>query len=297
VEKRRKGVSAALFLVCKALRAGVLFRRREIEGMNKQRLESALRWRHRTVFFFVLMLPAGLWAQTNCEDGNGLLDFSQPKVLSVQEVVKKFGEAESGAKQARLSYTYKQDVLMQTLSGTSVTGEFHEVTSVSFDAKGKRVEEVTFAAQPSLRGIQLDQNDMEDIRVFMPLLMTSEDLPQYNLTYAGQQHVDDLDTYLFHVEPKKEENGKRYFTGRIWVDAQDFQIVKVCGKSGPDKVKVKKHERPDLHPTFVTYRQQVEGRYWLPAYTRSDDTLRFPAGAAHLRIIIKYSAYKRSDGH
>ena len=265
--------------------------------MKKQTLESALRWCHRTAFFFVLLLPAGLWAQTNCEDGNGLLDFSQPKALSVQDVVKKFGEAETGAKQARLHYTYKQDVLMQTLSGTSVTGEFHEVTSVSYDAKGRRLEEVTFAAQPSLRGIQLDQNDMEDIRVFMPLLMTSEDLPQYNLTYAGQQHVDDLDTYLFHVEPKKEENGKRYFTGRIWVDAQDFQIVKVCGKSGPDRVKVKKHERPDLHPTFVTYRQQVDGRFWLPAYTRSDDTLRFPAGAAHLRIIIKYNAYKRSDGH
>jgi hypothetical protein len=243
------------------------------------------------------LLPAGLQAQTNCEDGNGLLDFSPPKTLSVQDVITKFGAAESAAKEARLHYTYKQDVMIQTLSGTSVTGEFHEVTSVSYDAKGRRVEEVTFAAQPSLRGIQLDQDDMEDIRFFMPLLMTSEDLPQYTLTYAGKQHVDDLDTYVFHMEPKKEENGKRYFTGRIWVDAQDFQIVKVCGKSGPEKIHVKKHERAHLQPMFVTYRQQVDGRYWFPAYTRSDDTLRFPAGSAHLRQIIKYTAYKRTDGH
>lgn len=246
--------------------------------------------------FLILLLPVRLWGQTDCEAGNGLLDFTPPKTMSVQELIQKFGAAEAITKAARLHYTYKQDVLLQTLSGKDVTGEFHEVTTVSYDEKGKRLEEVTFAAQPSLRGAQLTPADMEDIRVFMPLLLTSEDLPQYNLTYAGQQHVDDLDTYEFHVEPKKEEKGKRYFQGRIWVDAQDFQIVKVCGKSGPEKVQVKKHERPELHPTFVTYRQQVDGRYWFPAYTRSDDTLRFKTGPVHLRETIKYSGYKRTSG-
>ena len=179
-----------------------------------------------------------------------------------------------------------------------VTGEFHEVTNVSYDEKGRRREEVTFAAQNTLRGIQLTAEDMEDIRVFMPLMLTSEDLPGYNLTYAGQQHVDDLDTYEFHVEPKtKDEKGKRYFEGRIWVDTQDFQIVKVCGKSGPEKVKVKKRERRDLHPTFVTYRQQVDGRYWFPAYTRSDDTLQFKTGSVQVREIIdESSGYKRAGG-
>ena len=110
---------------------------------------------------------------------------------------------------------------------------------------------------------------------------------------AGQQEVDDLDTYEFHVEPKKEDKGKRYFVGRIWVDAQDFQIVKLCGKSGPEKVQVKKHERQELRPTFVTYRQQVDGRYWFPAYTRSDDTLHFKNGPVHMRETIKYGGYKR----
>jgi len=244
----------------------------------------------------LFLLPAGLWGQTDCEAGNGLLDFAQPKTISVQELIQKFGAAEAATKQARLQYTYKQDVLVQTLSGKDVTGEFHEVASVSYDEKGKRLEEVTFAAQSSLRGVQLTQEDMEDIRVFMPLVLTREDLSQYNLTYAGQQHVDDLDTYEFHVEPKKEEKGKRYFQGRIWVDAQDFQIVKVCGKSGPEKVRVKRHQEPDLRPMFVTYRQQVDGRYWFPAYTRSDDTLRFKAGPVHVRETIKYSGYKRAGG-
>jgi hypothetical protein len=246
------------------------------------------------LFVLLFCLRVALWGQTDCEAGNGLLDFTPPKTMTAQEVIQKFGAAEAVTKQARLHYTYKQDVLMQTLTGKSVTGEFHEVTSVSYDEKGRRQENVTFAAQPSLRGLQLTEDDMQDIRNFMPLVLASEDLPQYNLTYAGQQHVDDLDTYVFHVEPKKEEKGKRYFEGRIWVDAQDFQIVKVCGKSGPEKVRVKKHERPELHPEFVTYRQQVDERYWFPAYTRSDDILRFPAGPVHMREIIKYTDYKRA---
>jgi outer membrane lipoprotein-sorting protein len=246
------------------------------------------------ILLCIVLLPLVLWAQTNCEEGNGSLDLAPPKALSVPEVIQKLGAAETAARDARLHYTYKQDALMQTVRGTDVTGEFHEVTNVSYDEKGKRKEEVTFAAQSTLRGIQLTQQDMEDIRFFMPLMLTTEDLPIYNLTYAGQQHVDDLDTYQFHVEPKKEEKDKLYFIGRIWVDAQDFQIVKVCGKSGPDKVQVKKKDRPDLHPIFVTYRQQVDGKYWFPAYTRSDDTLQFRTGSVRVREIIKYTAYKRA---
>jgi hypothetical protein len=244
--------------------------------------------------FYVLTLPAGLWGQTDCEAGNGTLDSAPPKTMSVQDVIQKFGAAEGVTKEARLQYTYTQDVLLQTLSGKDVSGEFHEVTGVSYDQKGKRQEKVTFAAQSTLRGIQLTQEDMEDIRVFMPLMLTSEDLPQYNLTYSGQQHVDDLDTYQFHVEPKNKEKDKRYFEGRIWVDAQDFQIVKVCGKSGPDLIRKGKHQHSDLRPTFVTYRQQVDARYWFPAYTRSDDNLYFKEGAVHLRETIKYSGYKRA---
>jgi len=98
------------------------------------------------------------------------------------------------------------------------------------------------------------------------------------------------------VEPKKKDDkAKRYFEGRIWVDAQDFAIVKVCGKSGPEKIAVKKRERSDLRPTFVTYRQQVDGRYWFPAYTRSDDTLQFKAGPVRLKEVIKYTDYKRAE--
>jgi hypothetical protein len=248
-----------------------------------------------SLYAFLCLLPVSdhAYAQTNCDEGNGLVDFTPPKDLTPQQVIDRFAANESKVKDARARYTYSQDVLVQTLSGTSVDGEFHEVTLVSYDDKGKRLENVTYAAQSTLRRAQLTEEDMDDIRVFMPFVLTTEDLPRYGLIYGGKQHVDDLDTYMFHVEPKKED--KRYFQGRVWVDSQDFQIVKVCGKSGPERRAVKKNQRPDLRPTFVTYRQQVDGN-WFPAYTRSDDTLQFRAGAIRIKEIVKYTNYKKALG-
>lgn len=241
-----------------------------------------------------IFLAVAARAQTDCEAGNGLLDFAQPKTMSVAEVIQKFAAAEAATKAARVGYTFTQDALVQTLAGKAVDGEFHEVASISYDEKGRRQENVTFAEQTTLKRIQLTAEDMDDIRVFMPFTLTTGDLPEYNLSYAGQQHVDELDTYVFHVEPKKEEKNKRYFQGRIWVDGQDFQIVKVCGKTVPQRIRVKKGEHQDLQPSFVTYRQLVDGRYWFAGYARSDDTLQFRNASIRVREVIKYSNYKRT---
>jgi hypothetical protein len=232
-------------------------------------------------------------AQTDCAAGNGVLENTPPKDISPQELISKFGAAEAKVKQARVLYSFTQDVVIQTFNGTAVSGELHETSTVSYDAKGRRLENVTYAEQPTLRGVRLSQNDMDDIRVFMPLILTTEDLPQYSVTYSGQQRVDDLDTYVFLVEPKKEENGKRYFQGRVWIDNRDLQIVKLCGKSVPEQNRVGKNQFQDLRPTFVTYRQPVDG-HWFPAYTRVDDTLHFRAVSVHLREVIKFTGYKRT---
>jgi hypothetical protein len=231
-------------------------------------------------------------AQTDCAEGNSTLDTSQPKDLTPQQIVDKLGAEETKVRDARSHFTYTQDVMVQTLNGTSVDGQFHEVTTVSFDDKGKRLENVSYAEQSTLRGVQLSAQDMDDIRVFMPLILTTQDLAQYNLTYAGQQHVDDLDTYVFHVVPKKEEKDKRYFQGRIWVDNRDFQIVKVCGKSVPDTTHTKKNQSQDIRPMFVGYRIYMNG-LWFPAYARVDDTLHFRTESVHIREIVKFKDYKR----
>ena len=248
-------------------------------------------------YLSVLLVLAGVIprasAQTGCAEGNGVLDMTPPKNITPQELIQKIGAEETKVKEARSHYTYTQDLMVQTLNGNAVDGQFHEVTTISYDDKGKRLENVTFAEQSTLRGITLSAEDMDDVRRFMPLILTTEDLPLYNVTYAGQQHVDDLDTYVFHVEPKKEEKDKRYYQGRIWVDNHDLQIVKLCGKSVPEMIRKKKKQPLDVRPTFVGYRQPVDG-LWFPAYVRVDDTLHFGVESIHVREIVKFTGYKRA---
>lgn len=233
-------------------------------------------------------------AQTDCAEGNGILDMTPPKSITPQEIIQKLGANEVTVRDARASYMFTQDVLVQTFNGKEVDGQFHEVAQVSYDEKGRRQENVTYAEQPSLRGVQLSQNDMDDIRIFMPWILTTDQIPEYNLTFAGQQHVDDLDTYVFHVEPKKEEKDKRYFQGRIWVDSRDVELVKLCGKSVPEMVHPKKNQPMDIRPMFVGYRQYVDG-HWFPAYARVDDTLHFRTVSVRIKEVVKFTGYKKKD--
>jgi hypothetical protein len=232
-------------------------------------------------------------AQSDCADGNGVLNMDPPKSMTVPDLIQKFTAEETKVKAARAQYTYTQDLMAQTLGDKGPDGQYHEVTAVSYNAQGKREEKVTFAEQSTLRGINLTKEDMDDVREFMPLILTTQDLPEYNLTYAGQQHVDDLDTYIFHVVPKKIDKNRRYFQGKIWVDGHDLEIVKVCGKSVPELIHTKRGEHQDLRPTFVSYRQPV-GEYWFPAFVKVDDSLYFKSGAVHIKEIVKFTGYKKA---
>lgn len=255
----------------------------------------------RIAFVIALLLALALLvglatAQTDCAAGDNPLDTNPPKDIKPEDVIQKLGTMEAKVKEAREQYTYTQDLMVQTLDDkNSVDGQFHQVATISYD-KGRRLEKVTYAEQSTLRDISLSQQDWDDIRMFMPLILTTEDLAQYKVTYAGQQHVDDLDTYVFHVEPKKEEKNKRYFEGRVWVDSHDFAIVKACGKSVPDDIHAKKGKTQEVRPMFVSYRQWVDKAYWFPAYARVDDTLHFKAESVHVKEIVRFTGYKKTEG-
>lgn len=243
-----------------------------------------------------LLTPAALLADTNCDEGTGQLNTAQPQGMTPQEIIQKFAAREEVFRQARNNYVYTQDITVQELDGTSVTGEFRLVQDITYDDKGVRQENVTYAPQSSLRQLSLSREDYDDFRSKMAFIMTTSDLPQYNLLYVGQQRQDEIDAYVFDIAPKTIVKGQRYFQGRIWVDNRDFQIVKSCGKTVPEAIantKKKKNIQENLSPKFVTYREQIDGQYWFPTYIRADDTLHFRNNDVHMREIIKLTNYKR----
>ena len=225
----------------------------------------------------------------------GPLENAPPKDTTPEQIIERFAAKEKEFKLARDNYTYRQDVKVMTVDGETITGEYHEVFDVLFDDKGKRLENVVFAPQSTLEqgGLSMDQGDFEDIRHRLPFVLTSDEIPEYNILYVGQQLEDELHCYVFDIAPKQIVGKKRYFQGRIWVDDHDFQIVKTYGKGVPDIVASKRGKEEHLYPKFTTWRQQIDGQYWFPVYTRADDELHFKTGDIHIREIVKYEDYKR----
>ena len=230
------------------------------------------------------------------DQGFGPLDVTAPSIPA-EQIIAKFGAKESQFRAALENYTYQRAVREQTIDDDGkVDGEYFELTSIAFDPDGRRVEHVLNAPANTLQRISMSPADFADIEQRLPFVLTTEDLPLYDVQYVGKQKVDEIDTYVFTVKPKKIEKKKRYFDGRIWVDAQDYQIVVTNGKTVPDDTR-KGHE--DLSLPFTTYREQIDGKYWFPVYTKGDGVLHFSAGNGylsqdvHLRMTIRYSDYRQ----
>jgi hypothetical protein len=225
----------------------------------------------------------------------GALVPDPPKGITSQQIIEKFAAKEKEFKVARDQYTFRQDVRVQTLDGDTVTGEYREVFDVTFDDQQRHLENVVFAPQNTLDngGVTMSPEDLQQIRHLLPFVLTSDEIGDYDVLYVGEQQEDELHCYVFDIAPKKIEPKRLYFQGRIWVDDQDFQIVKTSGKTVPETHK-KNYE--NLFPKFTTWREQVDGKYWFPAYTLADDTLHFHKGSyqdVHIREVVKYTDYKR----
>ncbi len=221
----------------------------------------------------------------------GPLDKSDPKGITVDEIIKRFAAKEKLFRDARDQYTYRQDVKVMTLDGNTPDGSYQQVFDVTFDDRGHKIKNVVFAPQPTLQRIQMTEEDFDDIENRLPFVLTSDEIGEYDVLYVGQQKQDELNTYVFDVAPKQIVGKKRYFQGRIWVDDHDFQIVETYGKTVPDIRKKKGQE--NLFPKFTTWREQIDGQYWFPTYTRAEDTLKFALGDVKIREIIKYTNYRR----
>lgn len=215
---------------------------------------------------------------------------SRPKP-DIQKIIRQFAAKEEEFKKARENYTYRQIVKVQELSPDGDVGGTYEIDSdVIFTPDGTRTEKVVYAPLSTLRKISISPEDERDLKSIQPFVLTTEDLPKYNIEYQGRQKVDELTTFVFKVGPKRLEKGQRYFEGLVWVDDRDYQIVKTYGKAVPD---IRKNGQENLFPRFETYRQQIDGKYWFPTWTGADDTLYFSNGPQRIRMLVRYENYKQ----
>lgn len=234
--------------------------------------------------------PALPSARQQREAGSSAIS-TDPPAIPVDQIIQKFAEREAEFRKERDNYTYTQTFIVQSLDvDGNPNGEFRQTSDILFTPQGKRYEKVTYAPPGTLQGFDLDQQDLEDLEHVQPFVLTTDELPKYDIKYVGRQQVDELHTYVFDVAPKKIEKNQRYFQGRIWVDDKDLNIVKTDGKAVPD---IHKKGSEHLYPRFETFRENIEGHYWFPTYTRANDVLQFSTGPVGIRMIVRYENYKR----
>ncbi len=223
-----------------------------------------------------------VWAQ------DGELDKSPPKGLTPQEIIQRFTANEKEWKRVREQYSFRQSIKVQALNGNEVVGDYRQVADISYN-QGQRVKKVILAPQA---GIEMTKEDLEDVDTRASFTISTDELPEYNVVYEGQQKVDELHCYVFQVAPKQMLKDQRYFQGRIWVDDRDLQIVRNTGKSVPDiRIVKKKKTTENLFPQFTTWRQQVDGKYWFPTFSSADDTLHFLAQDVRIKQTLTFTNY------
>lgn len=212
--------------------------------------------------------------------------------IAVDQIVKTFAQHESEFKAERNNFDYTQDLDVQTVDDDGkVDGEFKLTSDFSYTHDGKLQEYVTYAPESTLDRIQMTEEDMNDLKNITPFVLTTEDLPKYDVTYVGRQQVDQLGTYVFDVAPKTIVKGQRYFQGRIWVEDKDLEIVKTKGKAVPDIIT---RSGENVFPTFEMYRDNIEGHYWFPVYAHADELLKFKnSPGIQIRETVRWENYKR----
>ena len=182
--------------------------------------------------------------------------------IPIDQIIQRFAAREAEFRTERDNFTYTQTFVIQTLdSSDRVDGEYRQTSEIVFTPERKRYEKVTYAPPPTLERISLSQQDLDDLEHVQPFVLTTSELPKYEITYVDHEPLDELNTYVFDVRPKTLEKNQRYFQGRIWVDDKDLEIVKTDGKAVPD---IRKRGQENVFPRFETFRENVEGHYWFP---------------------------------
>ena len=214
-------------------------------------------------------------------------DLSQAEI---DRIIKTFTANESMYRQALNVYVFNRYATIQTIGlGGQISGTYRRDSRFTFKENGERIETVLFAPIPTLTEISISAADLDNLGGINPFAIEPKVADQYRFTFLGKEKIDELNLFVFDVEPKILPDAKKgvakFFSGRIWVDDEDLMIVKSKGKAVP--------EGKERFPIMETYRENVDGKYWFPSLSRSNGEIVFDSGqVVRLRVLVKYTEYR-----
>jgi len=214
---------------------------------------------------------------------------------NVDQIIGALTAKEAEFKNALAQYSFKREAVCQTFgAGKQISGEYHRVSQLLLDDAGKRFEKMLLFPSPTLVGIGISAEDLDNLGGVQLFALETSQANLYNFKYAGKERIDDFDLHMFDVSPKVLPDPKkvkdRLFQGRIWVDTQDNQIVKTRGKGVPEP-------KYGAFPNVEIFREEIERGLWFPTYAYADEELMLGngGGVVHLRMKVSFSEFKKMN--
>jgi hypothetical protein len=214
-----------------------------------------------------------------------------PPSIPPAEIIRKFAEKEDHYLVARAGYGYRKTIRITEYDHDGkLMGEFVSVSEAIRAPNGRMVSKVLEHPQSSLHLVPLEPEDVKELDRLPPFPLVTSQLAKYDLKFVGDEQIDEIPCYIFQVKPKNVERNVAYLDGIVWVDSQYLEVVKTYGKWV--------NELGDMHianmpfTTYETYRENVDGKYWFPNYTRSDATVHLKNGDFSVRLVIKWTEFK-----
>jgi hypothetical protein len=129
----------------------------------------------------------------------------------------------------------------------------------------------TFSGRPGFGRRMLDSLTSVYALHFLPLgfaqmVMMDDDFQKryYTLTFVRREFLGETRCLVIDVQPKGSA-GKGRFLGRIWVEDQDYNIVRFNGTYSP-------HASTSFYLHFDSWRLNMRPGVWLPAYVYSEES-------------------------
>jgi hypothetical protein len=210
--------------------------------------------------------------------------------MPAPEIIRQFVAREDEYFRAHASYGFHRTIRLQEFPADgSEGGELNLEQDIFLSPNGKRYEKSLKETSKELKSAQLDIQDLKELARLPFFPFSSQEASRYNFTYVGLQPLDELNTYVFRVQPKQLERAIRQLEGLIYVDDRDLAIVKIYGRWIAD-VDEPQGGRPFV--MFDVQRENVDGKYWFPDYIRSDGFVQVKEGQTRLRLTIKMTDFK-----
>src|SRR6266851_9857916 len=164
--------------------------------------------------------------------------------------------------------TYLQDLKSDSDGNSSPTKDQYFLGRLEMN---EGPDDVSFVGQPGFGHRMLNKLTGVYSMRFLPLgfaqmvvLDTDFQKQYYKFTFVRREFLGEIRCLVIDVEPR-QGSGTGRFKGRMWVEDQDYNVVRFNGTYYP-------HPKTSYYLHFDSWRLNLQPGMWLPAYIYSEES-------------------------